>query len=506
MDFHQVGDVLTGGYRVIDIKRGGMGVVYICHQPPDRFYAVKTASFRPSSGPADSEAEDQFFRYFRDEVDLWIRFSTESRHPNIVQALLYNDEEHLLFLEYVDGLSIHEAMLGRPVHPKYAHQWALGIARGMQHMHDEFRLVHRDLKPQNVLIRQQNLVPKISDMGIAKVLEEGGGGNTIIGTQGYRAPETWEGQTDFVSDIYSFGATLYAMLTGGPPKSQPSPFSTYKSPDPAHVANPACPESLSRLAAQCLQFLPRDRFPSFADVVRELEAVDDLESTVDESAYTFCEKHLFHTPRETSEDGCLFCTQNQRHHDQLEHAKTLSLSAAAQVAPTVAEPPIPATMTAPPETAFNPALEVTEVAPSLKSATATAPGRPATASGPNWIKWAAIIVCGLVAAAYGFTYFGEKDPDPNPPRKIVGPIGPSADGKETPPPARGELVTCEAAGCGVQFESDDDVKHFAQSVCPLDSDSPLAHYYCNVCGHRYHTNLTFCSTGDCEGDVLRHQD
>ena len=105
MTTYRVGDVLAGGYRVIDVKRGGMGVVYISHQPPDRFYAVKTVDPATASN-RDPEAIEQFFKYFRDEVDLWIRLSRQARHENIVEALLYNEHQHWLFLEYVDGLSV----------------------------------------------------------------------------------------------------------------------------------------------------------------------------------------------------------------------------------------------------------------------------------------------------------------------------------------------------------------------------------------------------------------
>ena len=174
---HSVGDVLSGGYRVIDIKRGGMGVVYICHQPPDRFYAVKTAALL-------GEQSEKLQKYFRTEVDNWIRISSSHKHPNIVQALLYNEDERWLFLEYINGLPLHEVVKGGPLHPKHALDWAHGIAVGMDHLHREFTLIHRDLKPQNILVAGLDLIPKITDLGIAKVLELDGDGqdNTVIGT------------------------------------------------------------------------------------------------------------------------------------------------------------------------------------------------------------------------------------------------------------------------------------------------------------------------------------
>lgn len=513
MDFYQIGDVLPGGYRVIDIKRGGMGVVYICHQPPDRFYAVKTASFRPGTGGHDSEAEDQFFRYFRDEVDLWIRLSNESRHENIVQALLYNDQEHLLFLEYVDGLSIHEAMVGKPIHPSHALQWSIGICRGMAHMHEEFRLIHRDLKPQNVLIRHQNLVPKISDMGIAKVLEEGASGNTIIGTQGYRAPETWEGETDFVSDVFSFGATLYAMITGAPPKSQASPFATFKSSDPPHVINPECPEALSNIASRCIQYMPNDRYQSFQEVLDDLEKLPPYDTEEFQDGYLFCEKHGFFTPNDLAEGGCLFCDQTRRHTDQLEHAKTLAASVLAQVAATVAEPPLAGTVTAAQATAYDPAVDATQVAPSLRghTPTATAPGAstPSTDDvGPNWIKWAAITVVALVGVLYlvgALLNSGDKDKEPV--KRIPGKTHQAAGGSGETPAKRGDLVDCGSEKkCPVQFKLDTSINGFGQTICPVESEGAThPHYVCDICGHRYAKNERGCLIDGCKGTPLKHR-
>ena len=98
-----VGDAFPGGYVVLDIKAGGMGVVYICHQPStDQDYAIKTV--RLDAG-VDVEL---FLERFRDEVYNWISISSKSRHENIVDALLYNEDENWLFLEYVDGPGLHE--------------------------------------------------------------------------------------------------------------------------------------------------------------------------------------------------------------------------------------------------------------------------------------------------------------------------------------------------------------------------------------------------------------
>ncbi|MFN0059349.1 MAG: serine/threonine protein kinase [Planctomycetota bacterium] len=325
MTTQNVGDILAGGYRIIDIKRGGMGVVYICHQAPDRFYAVKTANFSGHDG-------EQFLQYFRAEVDLWIRVSRETKSENIVQALLYNDHERWLFLEFIDGLGIHEAAAGRPLHIKHTHEWALGVARGMEVLHRDFKLIHRDLKPQNVLITQRRLVPKVSDLGIAKVLQEGSDDNTIIGTRGYRAPETWTGRTSFCSDIYSFGGLLYFMLTGKAPSLNDGPLERSQEFTPPSQVNARVPANLERMALKCLAVEPSQRYQSFAEIVRELEADEPKTGGIYDDGFRYCKTHGFYSLVGEKLPECLFCDHAQKHTTRLDRALTTSSANAARIA------------------------------------------------------------------------------------------------------------------------------------------------------------------------------
>ena len=138
---YSIGETLPGGYLVLDIKAGGMGVVYICHQPATgQDYAIKTVRLDVGVNA------EEFLRRFREEVNNWIRISMEAHDPNIVEALLYNEDERWLFLQYIDGPHLHDLTSHKPAHLSHVLSWARDIARGMDALHDQFSMVHRDLK------------------------------------------------------------------------------------------------------------------------------------------------------------------------------------------------------------------------------------------------------------------------------------------------------------------------------------------------------------------------
>ncbi|MCI0650539.1 MAG: serine/threonine protein kinase [Planctomycetes bacterium] len=308
MSKYNIGDSLQGGYHVFDIKAGGMGVVYLCFQPSTkRLYAIKTVRIGE-----DVDAED-FLERFRDEVNNWIHISAERRHPNIVDALLYNEDERWLFLEYVDGPHLFDLTRAGPAQLQHAIAWARDIAKGMLCLHEEFKLVHRDLKPRNVLVDQQGLTAKITDLGIGKVFEGEHQLHTLVGTPGYIAPETMRGETDFRADVYSFGAVFYRMLTGqealgkGLPTEAPVIV-------PPSLRNPLVPESLDGIVLRCLEGDPGKRFPSFREVLAKLDGLPIAMADRDVKemgTYRYCKTHRFHSPIASNQPDCIFC-EHQR--------------------------------------------------------------------------------------------------------------------------------------------------------------------------------------------------
>ncbi len=300
---HPVGATLRGGYRVIDVLRGGMGVVYICHQEAtDQLYAVKTVRF--DGAPDDVQGR---LTRFGSEVNHWIRISRESTCDKIVTALAFDADERLLILEFIDGLPLSSLVRpGQVLHPRHFIDWARDIATAMHELHSRFRLIHRDLKPANVLVERKDLTAKVTDLGIGKVLEGADKTHTLIGTPKFMAPECFTGRASFRSDVYSYGATLFWMLTLEHAVALEGTLEEV----PGSV-----PPRMRSLIEQCLQRDPEKRPESFDEVLRALSEVEDLAAfSFDADAYRFCETHGFHSPLPTEGDeegeaSCLFCVR-----------------------------------------------------------------------------------------------------------------------------------------------------------------------------------------------------
>lgn len=220
-------------YRILGpLGKGGMGVVYKAqHRMMDRAVALKVIDSRFIENP-------QAIERFRTEVKAAARLT----HANIVRAYDAEQADHLHFLvmEYVDGISLAELL--RRNGPLPVHQ-VCGIVRkvaqGLQHAFEQ-GMVHRDIKPQNIMVTQDGRI-RILDFGLARLAREreipiaAGGGpprdqmrqtadaltlaGTVLGTPDYIAPEQAMDarQADIRADIYSLGCTCYFLLTGLPP-------------------------------------------------------------------------------------------------------------------------------------------------------------------------------------------------------------------------------------------------------------------------------------------------
>ncbi|MDE3134685.1 MAG: serine/threonine protein kinase [Acidobacteriota bacterium] len=204
-----LGTTLNGRYRLESrIGSGGMSTVYRAHDETlERFVAIKLMNREVAS---DS---DQLER-FRREARAVARLS----HPNIVHVIDAGEDEgrpYIVF-EYIDGETLKERIqrLGRLQIPE-AVAYCVGIARALGAAHSN-QVVHRDVKPQNVLIDHDGTA-KVTDFGIARTLEEQGltADGRVLGTTDYVSPEQALGQhVSGQSDLYSLGVVLYEMLTG----------------------------------------------------------------------------------------------------------------------------------------------------------------------------------------------------------------------------------------------------------------------------------------------------
>ncbi len=203
-------------YRVLGVLgQGGMGVVYkAVQQHMDRVVALKVIH-------APLLACPDFVERFRREVKAVARL----RHPNIVLAHDADQagELHFLVMEHVEGTSLDQVVARRgPLPVAEACEYARQAALGLQHAHEQ-GLVHRDVKPHNLLLTPQGQV-KVVDFGLAHLARADGAETAVtsaplLGTPDYTAPEQARDPSgvDVRADVYSLGCTLYHLLTGQPP-------------------------------------------------------------------------------------------------------------------------------------------------------------------------------------------------------------------------------------------------------------------------------------------------
>jgi serine/threonine protein kinase len=211
------GFVIAGKYRLLErLGAGGMGEVYLCeHIHMGRRVAIKVL---PIAQAQDATCLARFYREARAVARL--------DHPNIVRAhdIDREDKLHFLVLEFVDGCNLHEFVRRNGVlDPIRAAHYIRQAALGLQHAH-EAGLVHRDIKPGNLLLDRQGVV-KILDMGLARFFNEDSNAYVkeyetgyIIGTADYLAPEqVIDSRVDIRADVYGLGGTLYYLLVGKSP-------------------------------------------------------------------------------------------------------------------------------------------------------------------------------------------------------------------------------------------------------------------------------------------------
>jgi serine/threonine-protein kinase len=150
-------------------------------------------------------------------------------HPNIVTVLTAEKQEGIFFIvmEYIAGETLENVIIREgALELTRALDLTVQIANAVDHAHTN-NVIHRDLRPGNVLINEQGLV-KVADFGTSRVLEIAAHGTTVIGSPPYMAPEQFHGKAVFASDIYSLGVTMYQMLTGVLPYATPSPAELQK--------------------------------------------------------------------------------------------------------------------------------------------------------------------------------------------------------------------------------------------------------------------------------------
>ena len=209
--------IIKNRYKIIrSIGAGGMSEVFLAHDELlDRNVAVKRLRDQFAS---DKELLNQFKREAKSAAQLV--------HPNIIGIfdVIDDEQDQYIVMEYVEGRTLKEILKDYRVEPRAALQITMQLADALQHAHSQ-NVVHCDIKPQNILMNV-NMIPKIGDFGIAKMVSEQTMVYTdnIMGSVHYISPEQASGEpVTFASDIYSLGIVLFEMLTGQAPFKGESP-------------------------------------------------------------------------------------------------------------------------------------------------------------------------------------------------------------------------------------------------------------------------------------------
>ena len=250
-----------GDYELIEeIARGGMGVVYKARQVSlNRVVALKMILAGQLAGKDD-------VKRFHAEAEA----AANLDHPGIVPIYEIGEHEgkHYFSMAYVDGGSLAGLLKDGPLPPRVAAEYTQKIAAAIAFAHER-GVIHRDLKPGNVLL-DRNGEPKITDFGLAKHVKGESQLTTtgqILGTPSYMPPEQAAGDIGAIgpaADIYSLGAVLYALLTGRPPFQSDSPLDTLlqvreREPIGPRQLNPKVPADLETVCLKCLEKVPGRR-------------------------------------------------------------------------------------------------------------------------------------------------------------------------------------------------------------------------------------------------------
>lgn len=267
------GTILNVRYEIVrKIGGGGMGAVYLAN---DRnLGGVLRAVKEMVQSYIESDQQDKAIADFKRESLLL----TSLDHPAIptIYDYFFDEKEARFYLvmKYISGGDLAARLRSAPegrIDEKSVTEWAIQIADVLDYLHNhEPSIVYRDLKPANVMIDGNSGRVMLIDFGIARWVNKEEKGVTAVGTMGYAPPELFSGNVEPRSDIYSLGSTMFHLLTGADPQSNPLLiFDFQKNPRPRQI-NPQLSDQIERILMRAVEYNAELRFASAAQMRDDL--------------------------------------------------------------------------------------------------------------------------------------------------------------------------------------------------------------------------------------------
>lgn len=269
------GTVLNGRYEIVrKIGGGGMGAVYLASD--NNLGGVLRAVKEMVQSHIEEEQQEKAINDFKRESMI---LSTLD-HPSIptIYDYFYDADEGRFYLvmKYISGGDLASRLRSAPegkVDEKSVTQWAIQVTDVLDYLHNQpSTIVYRDLKPSNIMLDGNTGRIMLIDFGIARsISQKEEKGVTAVGTMGYAPPELFSGNVEPRSDIYSLGSTMFHLLTGADPQSNPLLiFDFQKNPRPRQI-NSQLSDQIERILMRAVEYNAETRFASAAEMKMVLE-------------------------------------------------------------------------------------------------------------------------------------------------------------------------------------------------------------------------------------------
>ncbi len=263
------GTVLNGRYEIVrKIGGGGMGAVYLASDK-NLGGVLRAVKEMVQSYIEDAQQEKAINDFKRESLLL-----TSLEHQSIptIYDYFFDEKEARFYLvmKYISGGDLSSRLRSAPenrIEEKIVTEWAIQIADVLYYLHNrQPAIIYRDLKPSNIMIDGNSNRVMLIDFGIARWVNKEEKGVTAVGTMGYAPPELFSGNVEPRSDIYSLGSTLFHLLTGADPQSNPLLiFDFQKHPRPRQI-NPQISDQMEKILMRAVEYNADSRFASAAEL------------------------------------------------------------------------------------------------------------------------------------------------------------------------------------------------------------------------------------------------